>query len=384
MPPRLKFAVNARALRSPITGIGRYLRGLMREVERADRFAPDYFCSLRWGRSLDLAPLRGAGPGAGGRMPQMLRSLRPLVRTVERINFVSGLRWRDFAFYFEPAYLPFATPLPTVITIHDLSHLRHPETHPADRVRELERGLPAAIKRADRILTVSDFTRREVIDVFGVDPDRIVTTPLGVEPRFFPRNRNETARLLTELRLTHRQYFLAVGTLEPRKNILTTVAAHARLPARIRNAYPLVVAGMTGWRTHAITRGLEAAQSRGDVRLLGHVGDDLLPLLYGGAAMLSYPSIYEGFGLPPLEAMASGVPVAVSNRASLPEVVGDTGILLEPEDVDGLTAAMLRIVDDADFAHDLAVRGLARAKPFTWERCAALTMQSWDSLLGTG
>jgi alpha-1,3-rhamnosyl/mannosyltransferase len=384
MPPRLKFAVNARALRSPITGIGRYLRGLMREVERADRFAPDYFCSLRWGRSLDLAPLRGAGPGAGGRMPQMLRSLRPLVRTVERINFASGLRWRDFAFYFEPAYLPFATPLPTVITIHDLSHLRHPETHPADRVRELERGLPAAIKRADRILTVSDFTRREVIDVFGVDPDRIVTTPLGVEPRFFPRNRNETARLLTELRLTHRQYFLAVGTLEPRKNILTTVAAHARLPARIRNAYPLVVAGMTGWRTHAITRGLEAAQSRGDVRLLGHVGDDLLPLLYGGAAMLSYPSIYEGFGLPPLEAMASGVPVAVSNRASLPEVVGDTGILLEPEDVDGLTAAMLRIVDDADFAHDLAVRGLARAKPFTWERCAALTMQSWDSLLGTG
>jgi len=384
MPPRLKFAVNARALRSPITGIGRYLRGLMREVERADRFAPDYFCSLRWGRSLDLAPLQGASPGAGGRMPQALRSLRPLVRAVERINFSAGLRWRDFAFYFEPAYIPFATPLPTVITIHDLSHLRHPETHPVDRVRELDRALPAAIKRADRILTVSDFTRREVIEVFGVDADRIVTTPLGVEPRFFPRTRDQTAGLLAGLRLTHRRYFLAVGTLEPRKNILTTVAAHARLPTRIRAAYPLVVAGMKGWRTHAITRGLELAQSRGDVRLLGHVSDEQLPLLYAGATMLSYPSIYEGFGLPPLEAMASGVPVAASDRASMPEVVGDAGILLEPDDVEGLTSTMLRIVDDAAFAHDLALRGLARAKPFTWERCAALTMQSWESVLAAG
>ena len=382
MPPRLKFAVNARALRSPITGIGRYLRGLMREVERADRFAPDYFCSLRWGRSLDLAPLRGAGPGAGGRMPQMLRSLRPLVRTVERINFASGLRWRDFAFYFEPAYLPFATPLPTVITIHDLSHLRHPETHPADRVRELERGLPAAIKRADRILTVSDFTRREVIDVFGVDPDRIVTTPLGVEPRFFPRNRNETARLLTELRLTHRQYFLAVGTLEPRKNILTTVAAHARLPARIRNAYPLVVAGMTGWRTHAITRGLEAAQSRGDVRLLGHVGDDLLPLLYGGAAMLSYPSIYEGFGLPPLEAMACGAPVITTNNSSLPEVVGDAALIVDAHDVDAIANAMLQVASDPSARENLRQRGLARAKFFTWRRTAEQTLAVYEKALG--
>ena len=175
-----------------------------------------------------------------------------------------------------------------------------------------------------------------------------------------------------------------MGTLEPRKNVLTTVLAHSRLPARIREACPLVVAGMKGWHTRTITRALEQAQSRGDVRLLGHVGEDELPLLYSGAAMLSYPSIYEGFGLPPLEAMASGVPVAASNRASLPEVVGDAGILLEPEDVEGLTAVMLRIVDDAAFANDLAARGIARAKSFTWTRCAALTMQSWERVLGTG
>ena len=184
--------------------------------------------------------------------------------------------------------------------------------------------------------------------------------------------------------MTHGRYFLAVGTLEPRKNVRTTVEAHSRLPARVREAWPLVVAGMKGWHTQAINRALELAQSRGDVRLLGHVGEEELPLLYAGAAMLSYPSIYEGFGLPPLEAMASGVPVIASNRASLPEVIGDAGMLLEPDDVEGLTSAMLRIVDDAAFANDLAVRGLARAKSFTWARCAALTMGSWETVLGTG
>jgi glycosyltransferase involved in cell wall biosynthesis len=387
MPPRPRIAVNARALRSPVTGIGRYVRALMREVERDGRFAADYFCALRWGRGLDEVPVRIATADPGGvarRVTQVIRSLRPVTRSIERFRFASGLEREDFAFYFEPAYIPFPTALPTVITIHDLSHVRHPETHPAIRVRELERELPAAIAKAARILTVSEFTRREVIDVFGVDPARVVATPLGVEPQFFPRAGGETARVLTGLDLTHGRYFLAVGTLEPRKNILATVDAHSRLPARMREAWPLVVVGMKGWHTRGITRALALAQARGDVRVLGHVGEDELPLLYAGAAMLSYPSIYEGFGLPPLEAMASGVPVAASNRASLPEVVGNAGILLEPDDIEGLTRAMLRIVDDAAFARDLAARGLARAQSFTWTRCAAVTMRSWESLLETG
>ena len=377
MPHRPRFAVNARALRGPLTGIGRYVRSLMAEVERDGRFVPEYFYATRWGDRLDPAPVAASGPGTA-RLREALRSLRPVVRRVERYNFARGLRRRDFAFYFEPAYIAFDTELPTVVTIHDLSHLRHPETHPADRVRELDREVPSAIARAACILTVSEFTRREVIDVFGTDPDRIVTTPLGVDARFHPRTRDETAALMAALALTHGRYFLAVGTIEPRKNVLTTVRAHARLPQRVREAHPLVVAGVKGWRTEAIGRELAAAQARGDVRLLGHVADETLPLLYAGAALLAYPSLYEGFGLPPLEAMASGVPVVVSDRASLPEVVGDAGVLLDPEDVDGLAAVMLRIVEDAPFAHDLAARGLARAGEFTWRRCAALTIEAWE------
>ena len=380
MSPRLQLAVNARPLLSPITGIARYVLGLMREVERSDGFAPDYFYATHWSRELQTAGGAAVSPNLV-RMIRSLRPLNPLIRTIQRRNFAAGLRRGDFAFYFEPCYLPFDTALPTVITVHDLSHLRHPETHPAARVRLLERGLPPAVERAACILTVSEFTRREVIAVFGVNPDRVVATPLGVEARFFPRTRDETAPLLTPLNLTHGRYFLAVGTLEPRKNILMTLEAHSRLPDRVRGDWPLVVAGMSGWLTEAISQRLELARSRGQVRLLGHVSDDRLPALYAGAAMLSYPSIYEGFGLPPLEAMASGVPVAASDRASLPEVVGDAGILLEPNDVEGLTSVMLRMIEDDPFATDLRVRGLERARRFTWQRCASLTMQSWKSVL---
>ena len=314
-------------------------------------------------------------------MIRSLRPLNPLIRTIQRRNFAAGLRRSDFAFYFEPCYIPFDTTLPTVITVHDLSHLRHPETHPRARVRQLERGLPPAVDRAACILTVSEFTRREVIAVFGVSPDRVVATPLGVEARFFPRTCDETAPLLKPLNLTHGRYFLVVGTLEPRKNILMTLEAHSRLPDRVRGDWPLVVAGISGWLNETISQRLELARSRGQVRLLGHVRDDWLPALYAGAAMLSYPSIYEGFGLPPLEAMASGVPVVASDRASLPEVLGDSGILLEPSDIEGLTSVMLRMIEDAPFATNLRVRGLERAKRFTWQQCASVTMRSWEKVL---
>ncbi len=377
MSRRLPFAVNARPLRKPLTGISRYLRELMREVERDSRFAPHYFYSTRWGTCLDEAPGRLLSAGLM-RMSGLLRSVEPLLRQVERRKFASGLKRHDFAFYFEPTYVPFRTTLPTVITIHDLSHLRHPETHPVARVRQLERELPAAIGRAACVLTPSEFTRREVIDVFGVAPERVVATPLGVDHRFHPRGRDATGAALSTLDLTHGRYFLAVGTLEPRKNILTTLEAHARLPQRVRAAYPLVVAGMQGWLTGAISRRLDEARSRGDVRLLGHVGDEQLPPLYAGAALLSYPSLYEGFGLPALEAMASGIPVAVSNRASLPEVVGDAGFLLDPDDVAGLTAIMLRSIEVPELADDAKARGLERAKLFTWARCASLTMRAWE------
>ena len=330
MPHRLKFAVNARPLRKPVTGISRYLSGLMREVERDDRFAPHYFYSTHWGEGLDRAPGRLLGPNLM-RGTGLLRSVEPLLRAVERRNFAAGLRRGDFAFYFEPTYLPFRTTLPTVIT--DSRPLPpaasgNPSRCPGAPVRAgAARGHRPGSVHPDPVRSSrgAKSSRSSGCRRSGSWPLRSVSMRA-----FFPRDRDGTAAVLGPLALTHGRYFLAVGTLEPRKNLTTTLDAHARLPQRVRAGYPLVVAGMSGWLNDAISRRLEAARARGEVRLLGHVGDEQLPLLYAGATMLAYPSLYEGFGLPPLEAMASGIPVAVSDRASLPEVVGDAASSLSP------------------------------------------------------
>ena len=378
----MKFAVHARPLLNPISGIGRYLIDLMSEIERDGRYEPEYFVAMRWHRTLQ-AP--ASGPVLSPGLVSRLRSLKPLTalgRSLQRHRFASGIRSKGLQFYFEPNYLPYEADVPTIITVHDISHLRHPETHPAKRVEDLTRLLPGAIERASCILTVSEFSRREVISEFGVDPGRVHATPLGVDPRFHPRDADATRALLAPLGLTYGRYVLSVGTLEPRKNVLAVLRAHGKLPADLRQRYPLVIAGKSGWLTETLDREIAKGEARGDVRRLGHVSDPQLPLLYAGATLFAYPSLYEGFGLPPLEAMASGVPVIVSNRASLPEVVGDAGIQVEPDDVDGLAASLQRIVEDAEFARELAERGLARARTFTWRRCAEMTMHAWDSVLG--
>src|SRR6185295_16413618 len=151
-----------------------------------------------------------------------------------------------------------------------------------------------------------------------------------VAEAFRPRVAGQTVASLQALGITHGCYLLTVGTIEPRKNVGHVLDAYAGLPARLRSRYPLVVAGAVGWRAKTLERQLQALASRGEIRFLGRVADDDLPFLYAGAAAFVFPSLYEGFGLPPLEAMASGVPVLVSDRASLPEVMSDAGIRLDP------------------------------------------------------
>jgi alpha-1,3-rhamnosyl/mannosyltransferase len=267
--------------------------------------------------------------------------------------------------------------------VHDLSWIRFPHTHPIERVRAMDTYFEKGLRRAALVLTDSVFVKNELMEVFGIGAERIRPIMLGVESLFRPQTADETLPVLQKLALTHGEYLLAVGTLEPRKNLKVVLRAFAQLPAAFRKRHPLVLVGMKGWHTSEFEAQIAPLVQAGEVRELGYLPREDLATVIAGATTLIYPSIYEGFGLPPLEAMACGVPVITSNVSSIPEVVGDAGIMLAPHDVDGIADAIRLVAEDADVRRDLAVKALLRSAEFTWGKCAEQTVEAYrDALKG--
>jgi alpha-1,3-rhamnosyl/mannosyltransferase len=372
----LRVAMNGTALLAPLTGIGQYTRHLALGLQRDPNVDLRLFYATHFN-----SELRPRAPRAAGVLRRLARTFIPrsygIARAIQQFNFNRGSRAEQFDVYHEPNFLAFRFPGPSVITVHDLSWIRYPETHPVERVQAMDKYFEPGLRRASLLLTDSRFVRDEVIREFGVPADRIITIPLGLDPVFHPRTAQETQDVLSRHELAHGGYFLSVGTLEPRKNVETTVAAYSLLPQSVRERHPLVMAGLRGWRTSSMERALEPLVASGQVRMLGYLERDDLATLTAGALTLVYPSIYEGFGLPPLEAMGCGVPAITSSASCLPEVVGDTGILVDAKDTDGLSAAMLRMAQDPQLRGELSAKAHARALTFTWERCVAETLAAY-------
>jgi len=378
----LKVAFNATQLLSPATGIGNYIIELGAALAATGAVDPFSFYRYRWRHEAPAPPFE-APPAMrvlADRFKPFVPMRGPMRRAAQYLGFASGLHRHRIDLYHEPNYIPLSYDAPVVITIHDLSWIRFPNAHPPDRVAWLERSLPRAIDRAQAILVDSDFIRHEVLTTFGVDTQRVHTAHLGVSPDFQPRSADATEPWLTRFGLKHGSYILTVGTLEPRKNLRHMLAAFALLPARLRERFPLVIAGARGWRSSSLVTHLRRISTR-DVRFLGHVDRESLLRLYSGATLFAFPSLYEGFGLPPLEAMASGTPVLVSDRASLPEVVGNAGATMNPDDPEQTTAMLEAILDDDSRRAAMARSGVERAARFTWDACAAVTLSVYRTAL---
>ncbi|MEW5973246.1 MAG: glycosyltransferase family 1 protein [Pseudomonadota bacterium] len=362
----MRILFNTHIVRPPLTGIGRYTLELARALNQLGHEV----------RGLTLDPL---APQAEAKQAAWRKNLAriPGARTLQRIRLQARLDRQPSAgwIYHEPNYIPLRFNGPTVITVHDLAWIRHPETHPAERVRYLNRNFPRALECADHILTVSAFTRDELMQVFGTPAEQITVTPLGVDhDRFRPHTEQECTQTLGKHGLAWKSYILSVGTLEPRKNLRLSVEAHSLLPAHLQQHYPLVLAGASGWRETDFREPLYKQVKRGSVIPLGYVPEDELPCLYAGASAFVYPSRYEGFGLPLLEAMASGVPVITSTAQALCEVGGEAVLTVPPDHPEALEQAIRLVLEDVDRAQSLQELGQKRAGRFTWPTCAQTTL----------
>ena len=263
--------------------------------------------------------------------------------------------------------------VPTVLTVHDLIFRHLPEHHKRLTRWYLNATMPLYCRRADHIIAVSEATRRDLIRAYEIPSAKITVIPEAADPRFAPQPPARCAAVRAKHHLPER-FLLYVGTIEPRKNLTRLLHAWEPLYAA-GEAPPLVIGGKRGWLADDFFAALAASTAREAIILTGYVDDADLPALYAAAEAFVFPSLYEGFGLPPLEAMACGAPVACGNASSLPEVVGDAALTFDPHETAAIRAALRRLSTDAELRADLRARGLARAAEFSWQRAARETLE---------
>lgn len=378
----LSIALNATAMLTPLTGIGRYVKELATALVQQG-VGIRYFTGHGWAdqppKLTSTTRLIERNVGIARRLPGAYH----ISRLLKQHNFTRGLGANPSTLYHDPNYLAYRFSGPTVITAHDASWVRHPETHPIQRVRFMNRVFPGVLDRVQRVIVDSDFVAREMHEIFGVPYDRLRTVHLGVAPSFQPLSPQHTQAACQRLGVAHGQYVLTVGTLEPRKNLISLIRAYRLLPLKLARQYPLVIAGMRGWQHDNVDHEIAALERAGMLRILGYVAETDLPALYAAAALFVYPSLYEGFGLPPLEAMQSGVPVIVADCASLPEVVGDAGRRVDPHDVEALAETLRSVLEDQALRQRMSEAGIARACGFTWQRCAEHTRAVYQEAIAS-
>jgi glycosyltransferase involved in cell wall biosynthesis len=311
-------------------------------------------------------------------LPDKPWRLRVLLAQLLRRSQDSLFRGADL-FHATDHLLPRLSQVKSVFTLHDLTFRLFPQTHSVWNRWFLLLMMPRFLRAAGAIVADSECTRRDAAQFYGIDARRIAVIYPGVSARFHPAGAPGAATVRQKYGLPE-HFVLSVGTIEPRKNLATLLEAFSRLTPYDPRP-PLVIAGKTGWLYETFFRRLRELGLEDQVVLLGFVPDDDLPALYSAADLFVFPSLYEGFGLPALEAMACGTPVVASNASSLPEVVGEVGLLVDPHDVGGLAAAMERTLADERLRAEMRAKGLERARAFTWEKTARETLRVYAEVL---
>lgn len=379
----MKVIIQTNSIKYPLTGIGRYTYELAKNLPLQigiDNIK--YFHGWKFIENLDTTRDLSSGNTT---LTKRIEIKSYLLAKIFYLVFplIQGLnlkRYKDYIYHGPNYYLPYCLSK-SVVTIHDLSMFSWSWCHPSGRVGILQRAINYSVKNASMLITDSEFVRQELAQLYSLPLEKIVSVPLAAGNEFKVRTNEQVITILDKYNLHFKGYGLFVGTIEPRKNIKTLLVAYKKMPLDIRLRFPLLIIGYKGWESEDIHSSMQQAEAESWLKYIGYVEADDLPYIYSGARLFIFPSLYEGFGLPVLEAMASGVPVVCSNSSSLPEVVGSAAAMCDPENINEFTRLITIGLLDGKWRTQAIEAGLTQSKKFSWERCAKETAEVYKLLV---
>ena len=371
----MRIAIDAHSIGTRLGGNETYAANLIEALARIDR-VNDYTLYVTTAEAIDRYSRRWPNFSVRATRPHTPLIRIPLTLSAElRKNPVDVLHVQFTA--------PPFCPCPVVVSVHDLSFEHLPQTFHRRSRTQLRLTVRHSVRRAARVLTLSEHTRNDVIETYGIERSGVEVIPIAASPNFRPVSDDKELQRVRHTYRIESDYILSVGSIQPRKNLVRLVRAYSLLRDKVgADKLPkLVFVGKRAWLYDETLRALEEAALGDSVVLTGYVPESDLPALYSGSTCFVYPSFFEGFGLPPLEAMQCGAPVVIGNRTSLPEVAGDAAIAVDPFDVQAIAGAIEELINKPALREGLRVKGLARAKQFNWDETARRTLQVYEQVV---
>ena len=376
----MKIVINVIPLLSPLTGIGKYTLQLTRALLAIVNSNEYIFYKGFYPKN---------SPSIKGIQNKLFNFKEPLFsiplfkKLARKINNLSiKFKKEKFDVYFEPNFIPLAIPSKkTVVTVHDFSFFHFPEWHPPERIKYFQKNFWEKIKKADKIIFISNFIKDESIRLFSFPAEKLKTIYLGIDQKIYRVYTPDELIPISQKYSLPKNFIFFLGSIEPRKNLKNLLLAYLELEACIKKEYKFVIAGFKGWKNEEIHSLIK--KSNGDVKYIGYVPEEDAGKIFNLAHLFVFPSFYEGFGLPPLEAMACGCPVVVSNVASLPEVCGDAAYYVDPYNIESIAEGMYKVLTDEALRQSLIQKGLERSKLFSWEKSAREHIKVFEEVLNS-